>query len=133
MISTNAVKGFSLIELLVVLSIIGILFAIVLPAYNYQIASTRKSEVQVVMITLQGQLERYLYDYGYYPKDLSDIQLFSEDQLTAQNGAYEISLEKESSECPEGSCYVIVAKSLKSENDEEDLTLNSNGMRGGAW
>lgn len=133
MIGFKVLRGFSLIELLVVLSIIGILFAVIIPAYKHQIASARKSEIQVLMVTLQGQLERYLYDYGSYPKSLSDMQLLAGTELSTQNGEYELSLEKGDAECPAGSCYVIVAKLLNSESDDEDLKLHSNGKRGGAW
>ena len=133
MIVSKVLKGFSLIELLVVLSIVGILFAIIVPAYKHQIESSKKSEIKVLMITVQGQLERYLYDYGSYPKDLSDIQLLSETELSPQNGEYELSLAAGDSECPAGSCYVIVAKFLSSENDDKDLRLSSSGMRGGSW
>ena len=129
----KALKGFSLIELLIVMSIVGILFAVIIPAYERQVESARKSEIQVLMISIQGQLERYLYDHGSYPKDLSDIQLLSDAELSPQNGEYELSLEDGDSECPEGSCYVIVAKFLKSENDDKDLKLSSNGLRGGPW
>ena len=50
-------QGFSLIELMIVVVIIGILAAIVIPSYQGQVAQTRRSEAQRTLMTAAQQLE----------------------------------------------------------------------------
>ncbi|MDX1813051.1 MAG: type IV pilin protein [Gammaproteobacteria bacterium] len=52
------VRGFTLIELLIALTILGILAAIVIPAYNAQVQSTRRSDAVSALLQSAQDLER---------------------------------------------------------------------------
>lgn len=56
----NAQKGFTLIELMIVVAIIGILAAIAIPAYQDYIARSQVSEAMELASGLKGLLQRLL-------------------------------------------------------------------------
>lgn len=70
---TRGQKGFTILELLVVIVIIGILAAIALPKY----AGVRKDATLVVsksnLKSLQTAMERYNLDEGQYPTNFSAL------------------------------------------------------------
>jgi len=63
----NAQKGFTLIELMIVVAIIGILAAIAIPQYqNYVGRSNVAAAVQTISSNKTG-LEEYVMEYGEFP------------------------------------------------------------------
>lgn len=61
-------KGFSLIEIIAVLAIIGGLLAFLLPRITRQIKQASIKQTRLVMQNLKGQLSLYRQDMGQYPK-----------------------------------------------------------------
>ncbi len=51
--------GFTLIELMIVVAIIGILAAIAVPAYGQYIAKAKRAEAEVALVALAQAMERY--------------------------------------------------------------------------
>ncbi len=52
-------QGFTLIEILVAIMIVGILAAIAVPSYNSQITKTRRSDCMGVMVSFAQAMEKY--------------------------------------------------------------------------
>jgi type IV pilus assembly protein PilE len=62
----NERHGFTLIEVLIVLAILGILAALVVPSYAGYIARTRRTEGQVALIEAMQRQERYFARHNTY-------------------------------------------------------------------
>lgn len=60
-------KGFTIVELLIVIVVIGILAALVITTYNGIQEKGRNTERQTDLKAVQGQLEAYFASNGYYP------------------------------------------------------------------
>ena len=63
-------KGFTLIELMIVVAVIGILSAIALPSYNEYIRRGHRAEARAGLLQAQQWLERASTATGVYPTDL---------------------------------------------------------------
>jgi prepilin-type N-terminal cleavage/methylation domain-containing protein len=81
-------KGFTLLEILLVIAAIGILAAIVLVAINpnRQIAQARNLVRQADINTIQKALEQYLIDNGRYPTSVSTTPGYICNTGTEQTG-----------------------------------------------
>lgn len=60
-------KGFSLVELMIVVAILGILYAVALPAYSDFIQDGRRADVQQTLLQEVAVLERFYTRQGGYP------------------------------------------------------------------
>ena len=63
-------RGFSLIELLIAIVIVGVLAAIALPAYTSQLRKSARAEAQSFMTTAAGNQQQYLLNRRAYASSL---------------------------------------------------------------
>ena len=62
----NKTRGFTLIELMIVVAILGIIAAIGYPSYLEQVKKSRRSEGMGQLLELADRMERYYSDKGTY-------------------------------------------------------------------
>ena len=60
-------KGFTLIEMLVVVTIIGLLVAVIMPRFTGQVDKAREEKFNSTVFMIEQQAEIYYYKYGSYP------------------------------------------------------------------
>lgn len=66
-------KGFTLIELMIVVSIVGILATIAVPSYQSSVIKARETVLRQDLFTLRELLEHHRADKGKYPPSLDGL------------------------------------------------------------
>ncbi|MGI6405243.1 MAG: competence type IV pilus major pilin ComGC [Syntrophaceticus sp.] len=66
-------KGFTLVEMMVVLLILGILVAIAIPIYNRTQETAKKNTCFANQRTIEGAAAQYHAEVGEWPDELSDL------------------------------------------------------------
>lgn len=64
-------NGFTLIELMIVVVIIGILAAIAYPSYRNYMINTRRSDAQTALLQVANQQERFFTECNWYATTLT--------------------------------------------------------------
>jgi general secretion pathway protein G len=95
----NGKRGFTLIEILIVVSIIGILVSIAVPIYQKSILRTRESVLRNNLFTIRTVLDEYTYDKQKAPQTLQDLvsegylRAIPMDPMLGDNTSWKIEME----------------------------------------
>ena len=119
-------KGFSLIELMIIVAIIGVLTAIAFPSYNNYIMQSRRSDAVAMLLQVMQQQERYFTERLSYTTDLTQLGYTLPVRSDGEN--YEIT----ASTCATGAisqCVLLTATALGGQAADGNLTINSRGAR----
>ena len=121
-------SGFTLLELLVVVVIIGVLVAYVAPRYFQQIGKSERVAASDQIDALRKALDAYWLDTGHYPTAEQGLQaLASKPESEAKwNGPY---LQKQVPPDPWGNPYVYRVPG--SAGDYDLLSYGKDGKSGG--
>lgn len=98
-------SGFTIVELLIVIVVIGILAALVITTYSGIQAKARNSKRQTDIQSLQTQLEAYFAQAGHYPS-LADMNQTSDPNWLSTNMK---SLDKSALQDPQGSSETLAS------------------------
>ena len=124
----KANKGFSLIELMIAMVIVGILATIMLPSYRQYVTESRRSEGVAMLLNVMQQQERYYTEMLRYANDLADLGFDTTNPVASENGSYHIQVAQCGSD-PYERCVKLTAVAQGEQAADGDITLNSRGIR----
>lgn len=87
-------RGFTLIELIVVMAIIGLLVSIAAPRYMDSVARAREATLRSSLAVMREAIDRYAADRGRYPESLQELvdarylRTLPEDPMTGRRDAW---------------------------------------------
>ena len=122
-VSARRVRGFTLIELMVTVVIVGILAAVAYPSYLDYVRRGNRSAAQTFMMTVAGRQEQYLLTNRSYSSTIAGLNLTQPPETI---GRYNFDI-------PAGTftatSYVITATATGTQAVDGDLTLSSDGTK----
>ncbi len=68
-------RGFTLIELMVVVSIVAVMLTLTLPAYQEQLRGTRRALGRAELLKVMTRQEQYFVDHKRYAESLTEMDL----------------------------------------------------------
>jgi general secretion pathway protein G len=66
-------KGFTLVEVIIVVTLIGILVAIIVPVYRNSVIRAREAVLKENLFQIRDAISKYYYDKQKYPTSLEDL------------------------------------------------------------
>jgi general secretion pathway protein G len=94
-------RGFTVIELMIVISIILILVSVALPAYNQSILRARESVLRQNLFSLRSVISQYTLDKQKAPQSLADLvsggyfKQIPTDPMTGSNDTWAVDEEQD--------------------------------------
>ena len=115
--------GFTLIELIIVMAIVGVILSLALPSYNQSLHKARRAEAKTLLLDLANRQEQLMLDSSTYTTDLAQLG-YSEDKDEVDDRVYSPKLNP----CVSGSietCYLLTAVPVKNSHQEKDKNCTS--------
>ncbi len=135
-------KGFNLLELLVTVTIIGILAMIAYPSYVGHTTKTRRAEAMSILLQDAGFMERYYTENGCYRNRGTDRLCGTDDDTNptlpfirspAEGSTifYNITLDNAGTAAT-GTSFILTAtpRTGTSQSNDGTLTIDNNGQHG---
>lgn len=125
--------GFTLVELLIVIAIMGVLMSIALPAYQNSVLRSGRAEAKSELLQVASDQERYFSNFNTYVDDATPLNtpVVADRDRTTQNGLYTISV----AACGGGAitnCFLATATATGDQAADActTLTISNTGARG---
>jgi type IV pilus assembly protein PilE len=122
-------RGFSLMELIIALAIIGIAAAIALPSYQHSAKKANRSDGEAMLMEIRSRMEVIQYANGTYTTDLTDLDYDVASNIPSEEGFYKVSVLTPTSDCPIKTCYVLRAIPKDRQSKDGFLELTSTGVK----
>lgn len=125
-------KGFSLIELMIVVVIVGVLAAIAIPGYQNYVIKGNRAAAQAFMVEVANREKQYLIDARSYAADLATLGMTPPTDVSRHYPSANIVIAVVATP----PSFTITATPTSSQQASDGaLTLTSDGTKGpaGKW
>lgn len=125
-------KGFSLVELMIVVLIIGLLAAIVFPQYQKYMFKSRRAEARTLLTQIAGRQEQFFVDNRRYTDDFTQLGYPAPDSVTSDNGYYTVTIEAGDFDPAAPYTYMLTATSggIQASDECATLTIDQDNVKG---
>jgi type IV pilus assembly protein PilE len=123
-------KGFTLIEVMIVVAIIGILAAIAYPSYQEQVRSSRRADAQGALMEASQAMERYYAENNFtYVGAVEGVTFPLQSPFSGGTPAYDITVA-----ASDATSYTLQAAPIGPQAGDRcgNMTLDNTGARNAA-
>lgn len=125
-------RGFTLVELMIVVAVIGILASVAYPSYVEQTQKTRRTDAQGFLMDAVNRQEQYLLDHNAYTNNMTLLG-YGANPAVSPESFYTVSAA--TAGCGTAPCYLLTATPVPGGPQASDLkcttlTLDSQGVKG---
>ena len=86
----NAIRGITLIELMVVTVVLGIIIAVAYPNYRDFAARAKRNEARAALLQIATNQERHYLNNNTYTADLTELGFDVAGVFTTETGSYDV-------------------------------------------
>lgn len=126
----NQPRGFTLVEVMIVVAIIGILAAIAYPSYDEYVKRGHRTEGQALLSDAAARQERYFAQNNSYQTDITKLGIRSSTTsgVTSETGKYTLAVATVAND----GGYTLTATQQFNDNKCGNLVMKATGIRGAA-
>ena len=107
--------GFSLIELMIAVVIVGILASIALPSYRTFVLTAGRTDGTAALMDGAQKMEVFYAGNATYTTTIADVGI----NASSKDGKYTIAISAATAACPITSCYRITATAAGNQTDDD--------------
>jgi type IV pilus assembly protein PilE len=86
----RAAAGFTLMEVMIVVVIVGILMSVALPAYQGSLQKGRRSDAMSALLDASNRQQQFMLDQGRYTTDMQELG-YAASPMISEEGHYSVS------------------------------------------
>ncbi|MCP4333992.1 MAG: type IV pilin protein [Gammaproteobacteria bacterium] len=129
----NRASGFTLIELMIVIVIVGLLLGLSIPAYQDYVLRSHRADAQASLVDIAARQERFVAQNNTYTTEISANTGLGIGRTTSRDAFYDMTV----TACAGGAiatCYLVTATAKGGQASDSDcltITYDSTGVRSG--